>query len=236
MLCPCWESESASDIALVVEGCDCGGGVVDSCCGFFATSADHDRSTDRGGAPLLGQAVLNVTRLMAAKGKSEYAEGTDGSDHTFRQRVDPVYQKTIQAKNALSTLAKAQAGGLFVVFALGSLFLETFMPFNPALLLALALPVLAEKGMKSNNVGILTAYSVGAALASAYVVIAGIGRRLDLISVKGFSITGSIFILLSVILAVIYLLGSYYARQLIGIWRDAQFQRELRSAYGKRNN
>ena len=163
---------------------------------------------------------------MASKGA--YAEGTDGSDFSFRQRVDPVYQQSSYFKARLSLVSKAHTVLLVVAAAAAATFSTGTFPFHPALLLSLLLPLLSERGMKTNSSIILTAYSIFSALTAAYVLIVGVGRQLDQASEEGLTLYHISFLLLHLATVSGFLGGSYYARRLINLWSEAAFQRELR--------
>lgn len=164
---------------------------------------------------------------MASKGA--HAEGTDGSDYTFRQSVEAVYQQTPYFKSRLSLVSRVHTLMVVVVATTAVVFSKDPFPFHPALLLSLLLPLLALRGMKSNSVAVLTIYSVLSALVSAYLLIIGVGRHLDLASLQGYTPYHISFILLNFVTVLSFLTGSFYARRLINLWREAAFQRELRS-------
>jgi hypothetical protein len=162
---------------------------------------------------------------MASRG--EYVPGTDGSDHSFRQRVDPFYQNVTYFKAKVATFGKIHTLGLIGLFAYVS-FLERGSPFHLGLLLTLLLPLISDKAAKSNSAGLMLVYNVMAGLTAAYIILVGVGRQLDLVTSLEHSIFEIIVIALSIIVASLFLLGGYYSRRLITVWRDREFELELK--------
>jgi hypothetical protein len=164
---------------------------------------------------------------MASRGV--YEKGTDGSDHLFRQRVDNVYLEGSYYKKKLVLVGFAHTAALVLSMAITFLLGPKVFPFHQGLLLALLLPVISHKALKTNHVAIMTVYSFACGFVAAYLTWLGIGRCLDTINAEGLTVYDSISVLANSILVTFLLTGSYYSRKLIDMWRMAAFNRELRA-------
>lgn len=163
---------------------------------------------------------------MASKGA--YEKGTDGSDHAFRQRVDTAYVKGSQYKSKLMLFAVVHTLAVLLLLAFTVAVSTAHYPLHPFVFLALVLPVAAQKGIKTNNTALLTVYSGAGGVTAAYLAWFGIGRCLDYVNAMGLQLPQGLFLLLNATAIVALLIGSYYARKLIGLWREAAFAREMK--------